>query len=165
MGRAINLLMVTKIRNQGARCSAFTLVEVMMGVAILSVGFASLYLGFSHGFAIIQVTRENLRATQILQEKMETIRLFSWNQITDAAARGPYTFSENFYPLAGSGNQGISYSGTRIITNAPISERYSNDLMMVIVQLKWISGKVERQREMKTLVSHYGLQNYIFWGK
>ena len=139
--------------------------EVMFGVAILSVGFASLYLGFPHGFAIIQVTRENLRATQILQEKMETIRLFSWTQITDAAAQPPYSFSETFYPLATSGSQGITYSGTRIITNAPISERYSNDMMLVIVQLKWASGKIDRQREMRTLVSHYGLQNYIVFGK
>ena len=164
-GRAIILVVITKTHSQGARCLAFTLVEVMFGVAILSVGFASLYLGFSHGFAIIQVTRENLRATQILQEKMETIRLFSWTQITDAAAQPPYSFSETFYPLATSGSQGITYSGTRIITNAPISERYSNDMMLVIVQLKWASGKIDRQREMRTLVSHYGLQNYIVFGK
>jgi len=29
---------------------------------------------------------------------METIRLFDWTQITNAAANPPYTFSENFYP-------------------------------------------------------------------
>jgi len=153
--------MVTKVNNKGGRRSAFTLVEVMIGVIILAVGFAGLYLGFSHGFAILQVTRENLRATQILQEKMETIRLFDWAQITNAAANAPYGFHENFYPLTTTGSQGITYSGTRIITNAPVSESYSSDMRLVIVQLKWTSGTVERQREMKTLVSHYGLHNYI----
>ena len=157
--------MVTKINNHGAQLAAFTLVEVMIGVVILAVGFASLYLGFSHGFAILQVTRENLRATQILQEKMETIRLFDWTQITNAAANPPYQFSENFYPLTTTGSQGITYSGTRTVTNAPVSEISSPDMKLVIVQLKWASGKIERQREMKTLVSHYGLHNYIFWGK
>jgi len=47
--RAFATVMVTKINNHGARLAAFTLVEVMIGVVILAVGFASLYLGFSHG--------------------------------------------------------------------------------------------------------------------
>jgi len=56
-------------------CSAFTLVEVMVAVWLGAIMFVGLYLGFSQGFAVIQLTRENLRATQILQEKAETIRL------------------------------------------------------------------------------------------
>ena len=141
---------------------AYTLVEVMIGVAIISIGFASLYLGFSQGFAVIQVARENLRATQILQEKMETIRLFTWAQLTNSPASTNFTTS--FYPLAPAGSQGTTYTGTRIITNAPVSESYAADLRMVIVQLKWMSGTVSRQREMRTFVSQYGLHNYIFWG-
>ena len=70
---------------------AYTLVEVMIGVAIMSTGLASLCLGFSQGFTVIQVARENLRATQILQEKMETIRLFTWNQLTNAPAMTAFT--------------------------------------------------------------------------
>ena len=154
--------MVTHRSGRNAQRRGFTLIEVMIGVVILAVGFASLYLGFSQGFAIIQVARENLRATQVLQEKMETIRLFAWPDITNAPSSTNFTAA--FYPLAGSGNQGITYHGTRIITNAPVSESYSNDLRLVIFQLTWTSGRIQRQREMRTLVSHYGLHNYVFWG-
>jgi prepilin-type N-terminal cleavage/methylation domain-containing protein len=157
------MTVVTNTPGRGTGRSAFTLVEVMVGVIILAVGVASLYLGFSQGFAVIQMARENLRATQILQEKMETIRLFDWSQVTT----GPSTtnFTAQFYPLAAAGNQGITYSGTRIITNAPVTESYSNDMRLIIFQLTWTSGNVQRQREMSTMVSQYGLHNYVFWGR
>ena len=142
--------------------TAYTLVEVMFGLAIISIGFSSLYLGFSQGFAVIQLARENLRATQILQEKMETIRLFTWADLTNSPASA--TFTTPFYPLAPPGRQGIAFTGTRIITNSPVTESYASDLKMVIVQLNWTSGNTQRQREMRTFVSQYGLHNYIFWG-
>jgi len=38
-------------------CSAFTLVEVMVAVWLGAIMFVGLYLGFSQGFAVIQLTR------------------------------------------------------------------------------------------------------------
>ena len=58
--------------------------EVLVAVAIIGTVFVSLYLGMTQGFAIVQVARENLRATQILQEKTEIIRLYTWDQINTA---------------------------------------------------------------------------------
>src|SRR6266496_5848307 len=136
---------------------AFTLVEVMIGVAVMAIMIVGFYLGFSQGFAVIQLTRENLRAAQILEEKMETIRLFTWQDLNAAAT--PYAFEAKYYPTTPtkgkktSPNEGITYYGTRTITDAPVSESYSGDLKLVIVKLTWTSGKVQRQREMRTLVS------------
>ncbi len=139
--------------------------EVMVAVVIIGVEFVTLYLGMTQGFGIVQVARENLRATQILQEKMETIRLYTWDQITTAGFIPP-TFTEPFYPGAGSQtNQGVSYQGTMTIGDVPAplsAASYASDLKLVVVQVNWTSGKVQRQREMRTLVSHYGLHNYIY---
>ena len=150
-------------RTSGARPGAFTLIEVMVAVAIIGVEFVSLYLGMTQGFAIIQLARENLRATQILQEKMETIRLYSWDQITTSGFI-PTNFTAAFYPAGSQTNQGAVYQGTVTITNAPVgaSSGYGNDLKLVLVQVNWNSGRVQRQREMRTLVSQYGLHNYIY---
>src|SRR6266480_3933637 len=141
------------------RRHAFTLMEVLVVVAIIGVEFVSLYLGMTQGFGIVQVARENLRATQILQEKMETIRLYTWDQITTAGFIPP-TFTEPFYPGAGSQtNQGLNYQGTMTISDVPAplsTASYASDLKLVVVQVNWTSGKVQRQREMRTLVSHYG---------
>ena len=139
--------------------SAFTLVEVMVAVPMGAIMLIGLYLGFSQGFAVIQLARENLRATQILQEKTERIRLFNWDALS--AAPNPYTFTNWYYPTANAGKQGIAYIGTRIISDPPISENYSNEMKLVTFQVTWTSGKVKRQREMSTLVSQYGLHNYV----
>jgi len=147
----------------GKARGAFTLMEVVIAVAIIGVAFGSLYVGFRQSFGVIQLSRENLRATQILQEKMETIRLFDWTAIN--ALPTPYYFTNTFYPVGSTTNQGVIYSGTRIITDSPLTaENYGNDLKLVTFRLTWSSGGVQRQREMTTLVSRYGLHNYIFYG-
>ena len=54
-----------------------------MAAAILGVVATSLYGAFTAGFFVIQSTRENLRATQIMVQKMEAIRLLTWSQVGD----------------------------------------------------------------------------------
>lgn len=145
-------------------CSAaFTLTEVLVGVAISAVVFVALYLGFSGGFGVIQLSRENLRATQILQDKMETIRLYNWDQITSNGFI-PATFTAPFYATNSDSTAGggLIYYGVMTITNAPIAEKYSNDLRMAVVQIVWTNGAVARRREMRTFVSRYGMQNYVY---
>ena len=137
--------------------------EVLVAVAIIGVQFVTLYLGMTQGFGIVQVSRENLRATQILQEKMETIRLYTWDQITNAGFIPP-TFTAPFFPT-GQTNQGVNFEGTMTISDVPSplsNASYASDLKLVVVQVNWTSGNVQRKRDMRTLVSHYGLHNYIW---
>jgi prepilin-type N-terminal cleavage/methylation domain-containing protein len=146
--------------------SAFTLAEVMVSVLVMAIVFVGLYLGFTQGFAVIQVARENLRATQILEEKTETIRLFNWAQIVAATGGPSFAFTNYFYPLGGVGGRGVAYRGTRTITPSGITDSgYANDLKLVTFQLTWTSGKIQRQRQMRTFVAQYGLHNYIYYGK
>lgn len=152
-----------KFDQQSARTSsrhAFSLVEVLVAMAIVGITFVSLYTGISSGFGVLSVARENLRATQVLLEKMETLRLYNWSQINSNGFIPP-TFTAPYYPR-GNTNSGLVYQGTMTITNAPATETYSNDLRVVILKVSWTSGRVVRQREMQTLVSRYGLQNYIY---
>src|ERR1043166_1609363 len=102
---------------------AYTLPEVMMGIVIMSIMFVTLYLGFTQGFGVVQSSRENLRATQILQQYSELIRLYTWDQLTNGTTiPHPYTTNWTFYPLGGTGNQGVTYTGTVTIDAAPILE-------------------------------------------
>lgn len=139
----------------------FTLAEVMIAVAVMAVMFISLYLGFTQGFAIIQLARENLRATQVLQEKMETVRLYTWDQITTPNFI-PATFTAPFYAAGTQSTGGLIYNGTVAISNPAMVESYAGDMKQVDVQLTWTSGNVLRTRAMRTLVSRYGLHNYIY---
>ena len=147
-------------QNPPRRCVAFSLMEIMVSVAVAGIMFVSLYAGFSTGFAVVQLARENLRAVQILQEKMETIRLYTWDQINTSGFI-PAAFTDVFYASTQSAS-GLVYTGTVSVASAPLTESYSNDLKLITVEVNWISAKVPRKREMSTLVSRYGLQNYIY---
>ena len=152
---------------QYLRQSAFTLAEVMVAVGVLGVSFVSLYAGMSTGFALTQVSRENLRATQIMVEKMEGIRLFNWNQIV-ASNMVPSQFTASYYPDIGESQPyGVSYSGTIVITNlasigATPARTYDSNLRVVKVRVQWTSGDVPRTRQMSTIVGKDGVQNYVY---
>jgi hypothetical protein len=139
----------------------FTLLEVLTGIAFVSVVFVALYLGFAQGFAVIQLARENLRATQVLQEKTETIRLYTWDQI-NTPGYIPSSFTAPFYPVGQTNRVGLTYAGTVQITDPTLSETYAGDLKQVTVEVTWTSGEVLRRRQMHTYVSRYGLQNYVY---
>lgn len=145
----------------GFRRAAFTLTEVMLAIGLVSVTFISLYTGFTSGFGVVQVARENLRATQILEEKMETIRLYTWTQINSNGFI-PTTFTAPFYPNTNA-NSGLTYTGTVAISPSGLAESYGSNLVRVVVTLGWRSGTSDRSRQMETYVSRFGLQNYIYY--
>lgn len=141
------------------RTYAFTLIEVLVGTAIFGIMFTSLYAGLSSGLAVIRSNRENLRATQIMLEKMETIRLYNWDQVNSNGFI-PVAFSAPYWPNDGS--NGMQYHGTMSVTNVPFTLSYSTNMRQVILNISWHSGSVTHQREMRTYISRYGLQNYIY---
>src|SRR5579862_5240920 len=83
------------LRLQGA----FTLAEVMISVCILAVATVSLYAGFGTGFMLVDSARQELRATQILTQKAEAIRLCTWSSLSNC----PISFSERYDPRTSSG--------------------------------------------------------------
>jgi len=147
--------------NNGLR-SGHTLIEVMVAISVIGFMIVSLYAGFSSGFAVLRVARENLRATQVLAERMEVIRLVRWDDVQPGFI--PTSFTAPFYAndLTNSAAGQFSYTGTVVVADAPISESYSNHLKMIQIKLSWVSGNITRTREMSTFVSKYGLQNYVY---
>src|SRR5205809_6958304 len=75
--------------------SGHTLVEVMVALSVLGFMVVSLYAGFSYGFAVLRVARENMRATQILQERMEVLRLTRFVNVEFGFI--PRTFTDHIF--------------------------------------------------------------------
>lgn len=144
---------------------AFTLAEAMVACALLSVLFIALYGGMSSGFAITQVSRENLRATQILLERMEGVRLYNWDQLV-YSNWVPTTFTNWYYPLTNANESpGIQYVGRmRIIPNPTLTPAttYSAKMCAVFAEVNWVSAGVSRRRSMTTYVARNGIQNYVY---
>ncbi|MCX6902861.1 MAG: hypothetical protein NTW03_05180 [Verrucomicrobia bacterium] len=139
---------------------AFTIVEVCFSMAMAAIMFIALYAGLESGFAMMRLARENTRATQIMIEKMETIRLYTWDQINSNGFI-PNNFSVAYYPMGGS-NCGVIYNGVLTITNVPFNTSYAGNMRKVIVTLNWQTGSTPRSRTLSTYVARYGLQNYIW---
>jgi prepilin-type N-terminal cleavage/methylation domain-containing protein len=164
-----------------ASALAFTLVEVIVCTAIMAIVLVSLYGGIASGFAVVNLARENLRANQIIIEKMETIRLYNWDQVNSNGFI-PATFTAPFFPTVITNmvvtnsdgtietstatfddSGGLTYYGAVAITNAPFSTLYSTNMRLVTVSLTWTNGSVPRVRSLQTLISQNGMQNYVYY--
>jgi prepilin-type N-terminal cleavage/methylation domain-containing protein len=142
-----------------ARSSGFTLVEVLIAMVICGIVSVSLYAGLAQCFRSVQSSRDQLRATQILTDKLEVLRLYEWSQITNGYV--PATFTEN-YQTGTNGNLGVAYNGSITISKADVHSSYAGTMRKVTVQVNWTSGATLRQESVETLISQYGIQNFIY---
>jgi prepilin-type N-terminal cleavage/methylation domain-containing protein len=145
------------------RKSAFTLVEVMVGISLMAVMGIALYAGIGVAFSQLRLSRENLRATQILEGKMEVVRQYNWDQVANYSGFIPSNFTESFFANNPTNTPpNFIYTGKVSVTNAPITESYTNDLRMITIKLTWTSGGVTHKRQATTFVSRFGLQRYVY---
>jgi len=158
---------------------AYTLIEVMCAAAMAAILFVALFSGISQGFNMVQMERENMRATQIAMNRVEGLRLESWSLgqlITNGAQSTtfvPATFTDTFYPvgLGGFNSNAVIYAGTVTITPGPFTNipvpSYNNSMALVTVSLTWTDAvsnarNIIHTRTFKTYAAQYGMQNYVF---
>ena len=135
-------------------------------MGVVGVTFVALYAGINSGFYTIQLTRDDIRATQIIADKLDTIRLYAWDTVIQPGFV-PTNFVESFYPTsvtngAGYSSPGVTYSGSISITAAPLTESYSTNMRLVTVTVNWTTAKLQRQRSATTLITKNGLQRFIY---
>lgn len=150
------------------KANGFTLVEVVCAIAIAAICVSVLFTGFDAGYAILRMTRDDLRATQILLQKTEAIRLFTWQQLSNA----PTSFQEYYYPNGVTNNtQGTLFYGTLNATESPTSIipssiGYVTNIHLVTITVNWtnvfLNGNVPHSRTMQTLNAIQGMQLYLF---
>ena len=147
--------------------------EVLVAVAVIGIAFVSLYAGMASGFSLVALSRENLRANQIMMDRLEECRLYTWEYLTNPT-NVPTAFTTPFYPT----NSDVSLSdlsrgsvvvghdftfyGTLTITNAGLTNTYRDNLRLIVVTLTWTNGNVPRNRSVSTYVARNGMQSYIY---
>ena len=144
---------------------AGTLIEVIVATVIIALAGAGIIGSINYGMYITQLARENGRATQIMLEKLESIRLYSWSEVTNSGFV-PATFVDFYDPQGATNNQGVTYNGTMTVSNAAFSgatPSYANNMRQFTVTLTWTgNGGVTRTRSLNTYVAKDGLQNYVY---
>ena len=151
-----------KIRVLSRAEQATTFVEVLMACGLLITVGAGILGCFGYGFLAMQLARENQRATQIILEKVETIRLYSWDQVNSNGFI-PTSFTDVYDPQAPTGSCGVTYQGSVLITSFPGSVSYSANMRQFTVSLQWTNSRnLARSRTLTTWVAKDGLQNYVY---
>ncbi len=143
----------------------FSLAEVIIAVFLLGVVVLALFGAFSAGMSIIQNERDNIRATQIMLQKMETVRLLTWSQGVNSGIAAT-NFADFYDPLASA--KGTAYQGYFLTamadTNIPAD--YQKQLRAAAVTVYWTNylGRqpVVHSRQVQTFVARYGMQNYVY---
>lgn len=138
----------------------------MVATGISAIALVALFAGFSSGFAILETSREDVRATQILLQKTEMIRLLTWSQLTNC----PTTFQESYYDAGSNENSGILYYGTLSTlgdpTNIPSTVTYRSQVHLITISLVWTNsiGNFTRvhSRQIQTLSAKNGMQQYLY---
>lgn len=149
---------------------AFTLVEVVVAAMILGTATLSLFACFTTGFSIVQASRENLRATQIMLQRVEAIRLFNWNQVLDTTNYLKPTFTEYYDPRGATNSTGGTLFQGFVTSNIPtdLPVAYRTNMRTITVTLYWTNYMGQQtsvhSRQMQTRVARYGMENYIFGG-
>lgn len=124
---------------------------------IIGVVVIALYTAFTQGTLMTQMSREDQRATQILLEQTEALRMCGWEVITSSNGV-PATFMVHYDPKK---TNGLVYFGTMQVTNPPLAASYQTNLKQVRIRLEWQGGSLRRNREVNTLVARYGLNTYV----
>jgi len=136
----------------------------MTSVAILAAMMVSVFAGFAFGFGLVRTERDDLRATQILTQKIEALRLCTYSQLSNC----PATFTDWYNPSGTTNNTaGTVYGGTISLgtpTNLPAA--YQGQVRLITVSVQWTnynhSQPLVHNRQMQTESAFYGIQNYIY---
>jgi FlaG/FlaF family flagellin (archaellin) len=135
----------------------------MIAVLIGTVMLTALYSSFTFGYGAVKLAREDLRATQIMLQRMETLRLTSFAAITNGALT-------EFYDPNGvtNGSAGSVYTIT-IATNAPTASDmpvqpvyYMKKMLKITATATWTNGNQLRTRSLQTYASQNGMQSYVY---
>jgi type II secretory pathway pseudopilin PulG len=143
--------------SRGGRARGFTVIEAVVTVAIMGLLFVVFYSAIPTTMSLVKLCRENERVTQILTEKFETIRLYSWDQVNSNGFI-PAAFTVGIDPSVA--NSLPYYTGTVTIVQAPIAESYQTNLLQITVEVNWVSCQRLQTRTMSSFFSKYGLQTY-----
>ncbi len=165
---------------------AFTLAELLVSVALVSVVVVSLYAGIVQGMVIVDVGRDNMRATQLMVNTMEIVRLYNWDQI-NSNGYIPTNFVTELYPTNSARaavpiieEQELVQEEIRLIeevaeknpnrmcevniaiTTPNLGTDYQTNMRQIDITVKWTNQNVVRTRTMSSFIAEEGIQKYVY---
>ena len=152
-----------RIKNNGLkerrqdRCSTqdkkgFSLVELMIGSAVLTLVLAGSFSGLGQAICISEVVQSSNFAAQLLQSEMDEIHLLQWNEVAILEGTNSFDPRKNFstVPLR-------EYSCTRIVSP---KGSFQKEIRLIV---KWTDLRGKRHsQEYVTYYTKEGLFDYSY---
>jgi Tfp pilus assembly protein PilE len=135
---------------QNGRKAGFTLMEAVISSMILSLAIATSLAIMSHSSNYINDIRLRSRSTQILQQKVEDLRLLNWSNVLATAT----TFTDpadtnNTYAGTVTMSTYQTYGGTATVKLVTVQATWTNSHRRVVTN------------SVATLISNNGLNGLI----
>jgi prepilin-type N-terminal cleavage/methylation domain-containing protein len=177
---------------QRAVAGGFTLIEVLVASLVGTIIFAALFSGISEGLFFVKEQRDDMRANEIIEQQIESIRLCQWGFANGTNSTPTQLFATNYVPRTFTAYESINgsnatvYTGTiTIVTNSAsqfnfgssilsgtnltatlMPSYYTNQFALVTVTVSWqeYHGKQTNfyAKTNQTFVAQNGIQNYIY---
>ena len=130
----------------------FTLIEVMVGTALMLVIFAGGFGALMQGNRLIEGSRDETRASQILQSEIEDLRTHDWATLTALPTEAKYSPQSSFTDAYAE-----RYTVKRTIATRSATQR------RVTVLVAWTDNRnTTHTREYITLITKDGLYDYYY---
>lgn len=146
----------------------------MAAAMLVAVFLSGAFYANSRGMNMLRCSKETIRASKILQERLETIRTANWTEVTDSATiRGFYDSAPTSCALNGVSEKitlsawppaavpPIQITRSTAGTTAIVTENLDLDdqpAVLATVQVSWKSANNRvRMRETATVIANGGL--------
>lgn len=134
------------------RCkqSGYSLVEVLVGTTLIMFVLAGGFMAYSVGIHFVEASRDEVRATQFAQAKMEEMRTMNWNDLSDMDAK------TEFQPTGAFADQFADrYSGVLVIENINAQQK------KITCTVSWQMRAGTRSQIFETIFTRGGINDYF----
>lgn len=133
------------------------MVEVMIAMVLMAMVFTAAFGSYFLGMRMIQDSREEVRAAQIIQSELERLRTKNWAQLTKMYTTEPVEF---FEPQGTFVKQyAKDYTAYRIIQQHPDGK----PMYWVVVVVRWTNSRgVLVYQLFNTVFTQDGLNDYYY---
>jgi Tfp pilus assembly protein PilV len=138
--------------------SAYSLVEAMVGIFLFTMVAAGIVQLLTLGYKTMASAQDRVRATQIIQYQIETLRSTPWDSIS--ASAGSTTIAVDQYGIPTTGAPEIPFTWSQFSFNQTLTMT-ETDYCDATFTLKWTDAQVkEHTQTFQTAFTKNGLNAY-----
>lgn len=134
------------------RKDGFTLMEVMIATFLVLIVFAGGFGALAQGNRLIEISRDETRASQVLQSEVEDLRTYNWDALITLSTDETYSPQSSFTDA-----YATRYTVRRLIATRSSTQK------LVTIQVSWTDNSgANHMREYITVVSKDGLYDFYY---